>query len=858
MADCEELAKQEMVAVIKEHFQTIAKNRQLYDSNKVNIQELAEQGKRDAWPIEQLETFVPGITLTPRQVAAAAAPVRELGTSIVEGVPLATEQFINGSYRGLWKSLMEFTFMAKIGSFYDFPKQTAGQVLKAFDDPTLLSTLFLKDVATFASWFAKKKLEHPAEIEAHGAEILKAMSVIKTPEQYANIAKKVVDHGEDALKDPTFGDKARFLFINSLMSSFDTMGRNFQGSLMMAAHVFPTHLIRPATSRIANLFLPESKKLYEGSLMETAQGFEAWGKAMWDASRYSLKGDWQALAKMGQSGETTLELAFNRYDLQRFRNTGTTNPFSGLTGKVIGWPVGLAQGVDNIFQVAAFRYRAVSRLYPDWLASNSNLTWGQYREEQLANLRPDLFDDAFNFSKYLTFKDNPTAFTKALMGFREKTGFMGSHYFLPFLQTPDRIVATGYNFSPLLSIVSTRFRDEMASPDALVRADSFARVAWAHLVATGLWVGARNGFLTGGGEVDRALAKQERQTKARVDYALRLPDWLGGGYFPTRNITPGGQVLGVIADVAEKWEFFKDNIDRLQAWTSIGLMTARTMFDQPMTQQASAFVSIWDSPSSLSPFERVAQQVIQTGKAALIPNYRLVAQIGQAVDPVIKEADGIQAMLTKDIPFMGGRGLRNPVTGDLLTAPERLFPVFGPTAPIQTTDSPGILKAKELGVKWPTFPRSPYGTAESENIFKYASPMGAYKKAKDLPRLTDADYDEWIRLSLQEPDDAGRRFNERLDELVQSGEFSQMTEPEQAAEMINLYHEFKGLGLEKFEATEPGKLYLEAVELKQEQAAPILEGRSLEIRQQAEQDFEARRTEEVEPFVPPSLEMENP
>jgi len=862
MADCGDLVKQEFINVWKANMQAFQEGRQALEAGKTTLAELQAKGKALNWTADVVEGLTQETALQPHEVVGISIPMKKLGDALVQSVPMATEQFINGNTRGLFQVLTEASYLSKLQPRYLFPRQGMGQGLKAYDQPTLSATQHMQDIGRFASWLAGKNLQSIEDIEANGGDILKALSTIKSPEQYAHLAKKIGDqvarNPDAALVDPTFRDKARFLFVNSLMSSLDTMGRNFMGSVMSAFHVVPESFVRPVTSRIANLVLPESKQLYTGTEMDAVRGLQAWATSMTRATKYSMQGNWKALAEMvPHSGNDAMQLGFNRYDLQRFSNTGTTNPFEGLAGTLIGWPVRLAQATDDVFKVGAAYFRAASRLHPEWVASNTNMGWSDYLERNLANMRPDIFEDVVAYSKHLTFGDDATKLTKGLLSFRETVPF--SDYFMPFLQTPDRIAAMGYNHFPGLNIASTRFwRDEMMSGDPLKQADGVARIVWGNLVGSGMFVAARSGWLTSSGNLNRSLAVQEKQSEAHVPSAVKIPEWAGGGFIPIRNFGPGGQAAALIADIAGNWEALttSGSWGSLPIWEYAIGSIGKTLFDQPMTQQISTMIKIWDEPTNQSPLQKAFQQGIQTLKAAVIPNYRLLAQVGNAIDPTMKKAETISDdigqsgralldMALKDVPFAGGTPLRNPVTGKMLTAPERMVALAGPTKPIQLTDSEGVLFAKKIGVKWPEFPDAMFGTAESNNPFTYATPTGAYKKAATMPRLSERDKSEWMRLSLEEPDSGGKRFVDRLDELVQQPSFQRMNPLEQSDEMTSLYRAHMGEGQDKWLKTDVGRQYQSLVEQRGMMSPlpvdPVEAQQEMGLRRQLEQEQNLRR-----------------
>src|SRR5262249_31656646 len=147
------------------------------------------------------------------------------------------------------------------------------------------------------------------------------------PHEIANFGKKVAeqmaDVGEEALKDPTWMDKARFYFVNSLMSGTDTIGRNFSGNMVYAPWHYATKQTSILAAKILNPFLSAEHHLENGYLSEANAFVTTWAKSLWDASRYALTRQYDKVYGLLPDQSLREALLQSRYDLAKYSTTGT-------------------------------------------------------------------------------------------------------------------------------------------------------------------------------------------------------------------------------------------------------------------------------------------------------------------------------------------------------------------------------------------------------------------------------------------------------------------------------------------------------------------------------------------------------
>jgi hypothetical protein len=764
--------------------------KRVLDMGKMTIEQVEEMARTTVGKkLDDLRMITPGDPVDPLEVISNSLAVKDHAQELHGLIGKMRKDWTDGNKQTFYHGLAEFYRILEVDPNYRMPLQTAGQSLRAAGNPAVNSTRYLDDITDVGSWLAGEKLNTVDELEANALNIIGRLEQIPSWEKAAAFAKTVAGQDKEVLRDPTFRDKARFWFINSIMSGTDTIGRNISGNMVAAPWHYAEKMTGVAASKVLDPFLSAKHHVETGYASEANAFAMTWASSMWDASRYALTRRWDKLADMIPE-KARADLFAGRYDLPKFANTGTTNPFGGNFGRVVGSPVGIAQTADEVARVALYRGAVSERLRHEWLASKSPMSWGEFRERGMANVAPDMHDYGIRMAGQMTYSDDPSVFGRLIMQGRE--AIPGSEFLIPFVKTTDRLMAYGYNKSPVLSALSTKTISEFNSGDPLLRQEAIGRILLANITGAGLFLAARakapdgETFITGGGPTNRALAKSLRDGGVIHPYTF----WTPAGRFNYHLWQPVAAPLGLVADTAEIWDELKTP-DAEGLWTGALLALSRNFIDTTYNQQIANIVGVFDNPSEQSNLERIARQ---TG-ASLIKGFvepAIVRQILRNYDPTVKEVYDFQDELLKDIPGYGGPAKINLRTGEPVLNPPRLLQgtPFGwvlPTAPIQAEDDAVRNKFLELKIPFPQFPKAYGGANPSQSSFAYSGPMGPVREAGAGIAYTPDQINKGQRY-VHEADESGLTADQELKEILADPEFNKLAPVVQAEQIQAVYN----------------------------------------------------------------------
>lgn len=857
---------QDYLNAAKRSDQVYKENKALLESGKINIDETIDQASWIGKTKKDIAEITPGQAVDPIEIAANSLVMKDHQREIYNLVQTAEQEWLTGNKTPFWRMFAEFNRLREIDPNYRMPLQTAGQTLRIAGKPTVNVTRYQDKVVETGSWLAGENLNTIDEIEANALNIIARMKAMGHPDQVSIAAQSMNNLGEQVLRDPTFRDKARFVFVNSIMSGTDTIGRNVSGNLISAPWHYFEKITGAAASKALNPFLSAKHHVEAGYISEANDFITTWASSMWDATRYALTKRWDRLADMVPQ-QARASLFEGRYDLPVFTTTGTTNPFSGLFGRVVGTPVGIAQAADEVARVALYRAAVAERLKHQWLSSGSQVPWQQFKEHGLMNVAPDMHEYGVRMAGLMTYSDRPSVFGKLLMLGREMVP--GTEFILPFIRTTDRLMAYGWNRSPVLSLTSSKTLTELASGDPLLRQEAVGRTLWANIVGAGLFLAARakapdgESFIAGGGPTDRRLARNLRDAGAIHPYTF----WTPLGRFSYHLWQPTAAPLGMVADVAEIWDEVRDTTKAEGLWSGavLALQTgmfagSRNFMDTTYNQQIANIVSIFDNPSDESNTNRIVRQAT----ASIVKGFvepAILRQALRAYDPGVKEVYSIWDELARDIPGWGLQAKINPRTGESIRNPPRLLEGtpggwFLPTAPIQSEDDAVAIKFLELKMPFPEFPKAYGGANPSESAFTYAGPLGPTREAGAGIQYTPEQIYKGKRY-IHEADESGETADGEVKNLLADAEFHKQAPIVQQEQIYSIYNRRINVAV--------GKLREEYPELDEQLEAKRLLRGELRLAPEEREGFQmeqeaplaAARTQETIEFSNPSIEVES-
>lgn len=766
-----------------------------YEASRINLKDLQAEAQASPTPmsINDVLNLKPGEAKNPHEIVQLSKPMREFGQNFVKGVNEAEAGVAKGDYSKFWEMQNDFNLMVESHWPYMSPRQVAGQSTKVYDEPTLSVTRFLQQIPAYSSWMAKLKLNTLDEVEAAAPLIIKEWKKIKSPEEISNFAKttaeQMADKGDEVFKDPTWRDKAYYYFVNSLMSGTDTIGRNISGNTLAVPWYYAEKQTSVAASKVINPFLSAEHKLDAGNFSDANAGLAIWFRTMWDSSKYVFKRQFDEIKGLVPNESAYSELFGNRFDLAKFSNTGTTNPFGGMTGKIIGTPVSIAQTSDEISRIAAYKLEVGAQLHKEWASGERNIPWRQYMDEGFANPPPSIHAQGIRVANELTFSDPMSAMGKTVMAARRN--LPGFEFVAPFVHTADRLTAFGYNRTPGLSMLSTRLMDDMRSGDSIRQAEAIGRVTLSMIAGSGIFAATKTNapdglpLITGGGPTDRNLTMKMKNANIYQPYTI----WTPAGRYSYGNLQPARLPIGMVADASEIWDEIKNPNDGTALWSGISLALTRNIFDVTYTKQIADLMDMWDKPSGSANF-------LQKFGANLIKGFvepSIVRQMYHAAaDPYVRETNGFMDELKKDIWAYGLPARVNPITREPVMNPPRMLadvPGLGwvlPTSPIQPRNDKTAQTLRDLQHMPPDFPHTLGGNTPSESPFG----AGSLQEARDAaagPKLDDKYRQEGRDYSAGK-EGFDQTLSEEVDALIADPEFSKQAPLVQRDQINSIYH----------------------------------------------------------------------
>jgi hypothetical protein len=231
-----------------------------------------------------------------------------------------------------------------------------------------------------------------------------------------------------------------------------------------------------------------------------------------------------------------------------------------------------------------------------------------------------------------TFTDRADRFTAALMQMREAHPWMT--FFAPFIRTPSRILAAALHRSPFAAYDTFR-KARAGELRGGELSDAMARVVYGNMIGAGMYLLAREGFITGSGPADPRERSTLMQTGWRP-YSVKI----GDTYVSMARLEPFGTHLGWAADLAEAQDVrgASELYDKLIQGISLNIVN-KTYLQGPI-----------GLAEALGDPERYGAQMGRRTLGAFVPN--LLAQAARAIDPNVRETDTIANTLLSRVPIL--------------------------------------------------------------------------------------------------------------------------------------------------------------------------------------------------------------
>lgn len=288
--------------------------------------------------------------------------------------------------------------------------------------------------------------------------------------------------------------------------------------------------------------------------------------------------------------------------------------------------------------------------------------------------------------------------------FTQKLGKTGTHLqmavkgtpwelLLPWIKTPANLLKKTAEYIPGVNFMLESVRNDMAGKNGAAARDiAVSRMIIGGTIAMLVADWMEDGTITGGG-----LAEPEKR-RARMaagwqPYSLRL----FGKYYSYQRIEPIGRLLSTAADTAEIVQASGQD-------DKFGLAGAITSAVGNATISQTYLSGLSNAVKAVTDPDRYGPRWLDQYAASLVPSF--VGQTAAAMDPETREVNSILDAMQARIPLWREQLLpkRNPLTGEPIAAPDRLFP-FAPITTSELSEDPVLTEAMRLGVSLPIAPR---------------------------------------------------------------------------------------------------------------------------------------------------------
>ncbi len=318
----------------------------------------------------------------------------------------------------------------------------------------------------------------------------------------------------------------------------------------------------------------------------------------------------------------------------------------GKAGEIIRTPFRALQAADALFRIPAERGKAyelaVDRVIKEGLHPAS-------REAQLQIAayvdQPTLGLNAKRAAEVTAQIDQAGAeavFTQRL-GPRLETlqRAMAGHwsqFVIPFVRTPANLVSWAVQHTPVLNLMSGRWRADFAAGGE-ARNKAIARVAIGTGLAATAFAMAEDGLLTGGGLFDTEMSRTKRGAGWQP-YSIKV----GDTYYSYQRMEPVAKVLGLAADAIELL-----NSKKLDEGDAGKLASMLVLMFGNATVSTTYLSGLANTMNAVLDPDRYGEQLVESYATSIVP--KIVGQSVMLADPYQREVTGALDAVQSQLPY---------------------------------------------------------------------------------------------------------------------------------------------------------------------------------------------------------------
>lgn len=467
----------------------------------------------------------------------------------------------------------------------------------------------------------------PADSRMVRGDVLKSLiDQAGGPEGIRKIAETIIDNADDpkrmnlitrTLARPNLRDKFIELYYNFLLSGPRTHAVNVTSNIMTSMLQTPEHLAAAAIGSPRALIRKGADRVLFSEAGARITG-------MMQGAREGMK----EFAKTLKTGEPS--------DAMSKVEATTHRAIGGPAGSVLRTPTRLLMAEDELFKAVARRMETVGLAVRQ--AGKEGLRGAEAKTraaELAANPTPEMLERAAAYGRYLTFQTPLGPAGQAVLNLTNRAP--GLKLFIPFVRTPLNILKFAIERSPGAPFLS-EWRADIKAGGA--RRDlALARVSLGTGAAMLAVEAARNGLLTGSGPADEK-ARNVWLAAGNQPYSVKI----GDKFYSYQRLDPLSTTLGLAADYVGLQEQMtdkqRDSVAATIATSALQNLSSKTWLSG-MTDLAQAL----DDPGRY--FENTFTRL-----GASIATPTLSSQVAAAVDPVMRDGQGLAARIQSRIPGM--------------------------------------------------------------------------------------------------------------------------------------------------------------------------------------------------------------
>jgi hypothetical protein len=475
-----------------------------------------------------------------------------------------------------------------------------------------------------------------------------------------NAADAVIENAGDpkklnadtrVLAKPKLKDKAIELWYNSLLSGPRTHLVNITSNLLTSLAQIPEHGVAAGVGAVRKA-LPNQRETERVLFSEL--GARTVGM---------LQGAREGFAEFGRTMRTGTTRDFvTKVEAQE------TQAIGGRLGRAIRTPTRLLSAEDEFFKAIARRSEIVG------LAVRKARTEGLFGEAAAAranelakNPTPEMIEQAFDYGRYVTFQRPLGEFGRAVINVSNAHPF--AKLFIPFVRTPTNLIKFAVERSPAAPLMKEWRADILAGGARRDLAIARAVVGSAAMMMA--VDAARNGLITGGGPADDS-AKRLLYADGWQPYSVRV----GDKYYSYQRLDPFSTTIGLAADWVDLQSHMTDG-EREKVATLLVASTLQNLSNKTWLSGLTDLAQATGDPG------RYGQNLAGSLLGTTIP--ALASQSAQAIDPTLRDAQGLIARVKSRIPFVSRSlpprrdVLGNPIVGANSGGLDAFSPIFTST-----------------------------------------------------------------------------------------------------------------------------------------------------------------------------------